>query len=237
MGRQFDSAVGMAVLALVVPACFSSSAREYRGPWLHRSFYEEPCRRLPRKVVRFPARVEQFELPTESTPHAPLLWVPATDRGRRDTETVDRVLGPWMREHAPIEIVGPPELSGEESASIDEHLALFSVVADAVAGSRQGTPDFRLREFEYTVGPGLRGLRDRCGAEAALLVTGSFVHLLFGIVDLETGDVLWLARGGVEMESESGVVGFTEEGVRKALEGAWNRYPNRERFERVREDA
>lgn len=119
-----------------------------------------------------------------------------------------------------FQTVAAPQLPEPQKTSLDEHIALYDVVAgNAFLYSKSGGAAWskRLKTFDYGIGPGLSFLAQQTGADTALFLVGedyvsssgrkaaAFVGALFGIgiplgfnyltagvVDLQTGKVLWL---------------------------------------------
>ncbi len=117
-----------------------------------------------------------------------------------------------------VALVPLPELGEAEQEALEEHLALYAQVAnDAFFLPRVPGWQHKQARFDYTLGPGLAYLRDRTGADVALMVVGQdtvstherkalmVVGALFGVsvplgvtfmtagvVDLKTGDLLWV---------------------------------------------
>lgn len=124
------------------------------------------------------------------------------------------------------EIVAEPELVGEDAALLAAHRALFNAVASSVvqyqffAGNR--LPTRKNKAFDWTLGTGTRRIAELSGARYGLFVNvedqyGSFgrkvfqilaagiagvgvqsgVHIGYaGLVDLETGELVWLNADG-----------------------------------------
>lgn len=150
------------------------------------------------------------------------------------------------------EVVAAPEAYGEDAERLQEHMALFSAVSQAVInyqffkGNRLPTKkrDNKTEVFEWSLGDGVAELpgakdadyglfiynRDAYGSTGrkvlqvlALLGPGIAVkagehHGYAGLVDLRTGDLLWLnadgAMGGDVREPEG-----SEKRIRQLLEG------------------
>ncbi len=123
--------------------------------------------------------------------------------------------------NANFEIVAVPTLSAQEQQSLDQHTALYEVVAvnvqrNGVSGGQVWTERLKSGLTDYTLGPGLGFLADKTGADAALFViahdfvsTGerkvlAVVGALFGavvplgrtfavagLVELRSGKLLW----------------------------------------------
>jgi hypothetical protein len=120
------------------------------------------------------------------------------------------------------ELVAMPETAGEDGEVIAEYQALFDTVSDAIIeyqffpGNR--LPTRKKGAFDWTLGPGTKRLAELSGARYALFITttdyygstgrkllqfaaaavvgvgvSSGVHKgAAGLVDLETGHILWL---------------------------------------------
>lgn len=114
-----------------------------------------------------------------------------------------------------------PPLSADEQHSLDQHVALYNVVAanvhnNSLAGGELWEKRLKSGLTDYTVGPGLAFLADRTGADTALVVIARdaessggrkamFVlgamfgvglplgqsFVVAGLIDLRTGRVLW----------------------------------------------
>ena len=124
------------------------------------------------------------------------------------------------------EVLAEPELLGEDAASLAAHRALFQSVAGAVLeyqffkGNR--LPTRKNKPFDWTLGEGTRRIADLTGARYGLFVVthdeyGSFGRKMFqllaagvagvgvssgvhsgyaGLVDLHTGQLVWLNADG-----------------------------------------
>ena len=118
--------------------------------------------------------------------------------------------------------VGMPQLSEEEAELVRQHILLYHVVAleATIAKNLPGMGWSHLAgDFHYTLGPGLNFLKQRSGAEAALIVIGNdnissggrktmvtmaalvgvamplgASTLVVGVIDLEDGDILWFQQ-------------------------------------------
>ncbi len=124
---------------------------------------------------------------------------------------------PWAAER-----VDTSELTAGEREILEEHLALFNLVvvnAYWAALPQNGAWHFKRQRFDYSVGEGLSFLKTKYAVDAGLIIIGEDVvstagrkamavvaalggvgmpmgHslLIGGLVDFETGDVLWLNR-------------------------------------------
>ncbi len=169
----------------------------------------------PKKVVLLPPQVFVFELSAGGVPTRMADWeatartnLSATARRRAETDRL-------------FELVPAPPLDAAETEQLEAHIGLYDRVAQSVfvyGRGEQSAWAHKKNEFDYTVGPGLAFLRERTGADAALIVLGSdfissggrkaaFVaglalglimplgqsFITAGIVDLQTGDVQWMS--------------------------------------------
>lgn len=161
------------------------------------------------------------------------------------TETARELIGAELHRaqgNLSNELVLMPELVGEDAQLLDEYQALFDTVSDSIieyqffVGNR--LPTRKNADFEWTLGSGLSRLSELSGARYGIFIMtedhyGSagrkFAQLLIGVqsgvhkgaaglVDLQTGDVLWmnadLAMGG-DVRDAAGV----EKRVSQLLEG------------------
>ena len=148
-------------------------------------------------------------------------------------------------------VVIAPEVDGEEARNLQEHIALFASVADAIiefqffVGNRLPTKKRDNKEgvFDWSLGPTVASLPGAQDADYALLIynrdeygsTGrkllqavallgagisvsSGVHKGYaGLVDLRTGDLLWLNADGA-MGGDVREVEGSQKRVRQLLE-------------------
>lgn len=171
----------------------------------------------PKKVVLLPPQVFVYELSAGGVPTRMADWE-ATARDNL-TAAATRL----SREAGLFELAPAPALDLLLADQLEAHIGLYERVAQSVFVYGRGDMDawaHKKNEFDYTVGPGLAFLREQTGADAdaALIVLGSdyissggrraaFVAGLLlgvvmplgqsfitaGIVDLTTGDVLWMS--------------------------------------------
>jgi hypothetical protein len=143
-----------------------------------------------------------------------------------------------------------PPLSAEEQRALDQHVALYGVVAANVRSNSLGGGELwqkRLKSglSDYTVGPGLAFLADRTGADTAMVVIARdressggrkamvVLGALFGVgvpvgntfavaglVDLRSGRLLWQSYDA-NLSSDLRV----QDDVDKLLQGLFKSYP------------
>ena len=168
----------------------------------------------PKKVVLLPPQVFVYELSAGGVPTRMADWeATARDNLIAAATRLSRETG--------FELLPAPTLNPLLADQLEAHIGLYDRVAQSVFVYGRGEMDtwaHKKNEFDYTVGPGLAFLRQQTGADAALIVLGSdyissggrraaFVAGLLlggvmplgqsfitaGIVDLTTGDVLWMS--------------------------------------------
>lgn len=148
------------------------------------------------------------------------------------------------------EVVAEPELLGDDALSLAGHRALFNAVASSVvqyqffAGNR--LPTRKNKAFDWTLGEGTRRIAELTGARYGLFVKiedqyGSFGRKMFqllagglagvgvqsgvhigyaGLVDLQTGELVWLNADG-----KMGGDVRTEDGMQKRVGQLLEDYP------------
>ncbi|WP_324779801.1 hypothetical protein [Thiobacillus sedimenti] len=169
----------------------------------------------PRKIVLLPPQIFVYELSAGGVPTRKADWE-ATAR-----ENLAAAATRQAREAGLFELLPAPALPPSERDTLEAHIGLYERVAQSVfvyGRGEQAAWAHKKNEFDYTVGPGLAFLRDRSGADAALIVLGSDYissggrkaafaaglllgivmplgqsFITSGIVDLRTGDVQWMS--------------------------------------------
>lgn len=205
--RRFVGAVLIALSVLATPALAAQSAVK---PALVQNVEARP-----KKLVLLPPQIFVYEISAGGVPTRMADW----ETLARDNLTAAATR--LARDYGLFELLPAPELSGEARETLEVHIGLYERVALSVFNFGRGTQDawaHKQQEFDYTLGPGLAFLRAQTGADAALIVLGvdfissagrkaafiaglalgvvmplgqSFVTA--GVVDLETGDVQWMA--------------------------------------------
>lgn len=199
----------------------------------------EKTRALPKKFVILPADVEVHELTTAGALEK------LADKTDEAKGVVANALNQLIEKSGLTDkLVDIGTLSEDESAAIERYLALYDTVSgEAMAHTLNPGPqhwDNKAKHFDYTLGPSLASIAERTGADAAIIAYGrdvvssggrkmAFIFaaalgvgipmghsaVSLGIVDLKTGDLLWLSIDA------SGVVSFTKpESVTRMFEGS-----------------
>lgn len=134
-----------------------------------------------------------------------------------------------------------PALGPEEAAALDEHLGLAELIAYNAWSNRivgGSVWKHKQKQFDQEIGPGLRYLRERTGADVAVFAVGTDAYstggriamgvmttLVFGVapvafpsivviamVDLETGRVVYanLGHGGTDLRVKERVYEYID---------------------------
>jgi PBP1b-binding outer membrane lipoprotein LpoB len=208
---RFDL-VALALLALVLGGCATGGAETaYR---VHYSLHEEPVRASPTTIVLLPPDIEVSEVSAGGVVEEVPAWT------EKATANLKRGINAYAATKGNLQIFAFPEIADNEVAIVNDHLALYDVVAGnafrmtTIGGSAW---KHKVDHFDYTLGSGLAFLKQRTNADAGLLVigrhqiatggrvaasifaalfAGAYVptsrnFLTLGLVDFETGDILW----------------------------------------------
>lgn len=181
---------------------------------VHHSLLATPPRPLPGKLVAVPAHI----LVREVTAGGVLEPVP---RWTEDASAnLTRALGEIAARRADLPLVAHPALDEAERERLEQYLATYLVVgstAHTLTLTADPAWEHKRKHFDYTLGTGLAFLKEKSGADAAILIVGDdivstgerkavavFGALLgvvvplgrslvsVGIVDLDSGDLLWM---------------------------------------------
>lgn len=193
---------------------------------IHCCLTESPRVAPPKTFLLLPVKIAVSELGVGSVEEVPE-WSEA------GTCLVERFVRETIQGRSGMRLVDNPQFSEEEKSILDQHTALYDMVA-GTAFSFRNVPawEHKRKRPDYTIGNGLAYLSNKAEADAAIFVTGedyvssggrkaAFVlaalfgaitpmghsQLHAGIVDLRTGNVLWSNTAVSEdwsLKSESG---------------------------------
>ncbi len=198
----------LCILALFLQV--SPALAQYR----HAAFASATPPPLPQKIVIIPAEIRVQELSVGGI----LTKLPdLTDLASANLSKSSRTFLTEKKSLEAKEI--PPNLSAGEKEQLEDYLATFYMVGlSAFNTTRAGGAWQHKREnFDYSLGQGLNFLREKTGADAALMIVGedivssggrktaAILGLLAGVVvptgtsvvfvcmvDLKTGDLQWI---------------------------------------------
>jgi PBP1b-binding outer membrane lipoprotein LpoB len=146
-----------------------------------------------------------------------------------------------------IEFLPPPALDNAEQEAVNMHSAFYDVTAGSAIGALQGGPAWKHKQtqFDYSIGPGLKFLSQKSGVKYGLFIVGSnynasegrmatafalamlgvgmvtnMSHVHVGLVDLETGDIIWTNN------SVSSAMNLkAQNSIQAMLKPVWAKYP------------
>jgi hypothetical protein len=214
----------------------------------HEALAGHPDKPLPRKVLLLPAEVRLHEISAGGVVERVEAWSTAA------SENAASYVRDLAASKHPFDVVEHPAFSSQEKTMLDQHIALYDLVAGSAYFSRNSVyPAWRERAktFDYTLGPGMKGLADRTGIDAALIVSGSdyissagrkaamvmgvLVGALAGALVVPQGGISFISVGIVDLRTgdllwfgtdQSGVADFRDEKeLRKMLDGLFQAYP------------
>jgi hypothetical protein len=203
-----------------------------------------------RKVVVLPVEFVAHQMSAGGVVEPVPAW---TEKSQQNiTHTVDGIIGADAR----FERVPLPELEPAQQARLREHIELFKVVAVDVntvltTGGKAWAD--KKTNFDYTLGDGLMFLRERTGADVALIVAGGqttqsggnvFMQLMIagltgvavggggsflvcGVVNLSDGRIEWFnSLLGAELFGMKSVDMRSPESAQKTLTNLFAPYPS-----------
>jgi hypothetical protein len=210
MDRRYGF-IGWALVMTLLSACATPTAK------VHYTLRENPDSRPLRQVVLLPVDVNVKEMSAGGVEEEVPEWSRKAEENIRSALLVARGSKGGC---CVTRVVDSSALTPEERESLEEHLALFNTVAaNAMWVDLPGNSawHFKSEHFDYTLGNGLSFLKTRYGVDAGLIILGEDVvttggrkamaflaaaggmyiplgHsiLVGGLVDFETGDLLWL---------------------------------------------
>jgi hypothetical protein len=195
------------VFVFFLPGCAPQGAMAKHR--IHHTFLEAPEARAPKKFILLPADITVNELSAGGVTEKVEEW------SIKATQNVEKSIRAHIAAKRGVQLVELPPLSGNERENVEQYRALYDQVAYAAFTYGRGWPHKNER-FDYGVGNGLKFLREKTGADAAIFCIGvdskstggrkaafifaaafgvaipmgtSFLNI--GIVDLATGDILW----------------------------------------------
>jgi len=192
----------------------------------------ENQRSVPKKIVLLPVDVRVNEISAGGATEEVGEW------SEKAKQNILNSVKTEVSKNNKFLIVEMAQLSEKETSVVEEHVALYERVylsANYAASPATG-PDWKdkVKKFEYSLGEGMSFLQEKTGADAALILVGQdhvssdgrkaaiflaamagvsiplgHSFLTAGIVDLNSGDVLWIdhtfSGGNKDMREASDV--------------------------------
>ncbi len=185
----------------------------------------EDSANLPAKLLVLPVSVSIKEISAGGVVQEDPIW------SKEGESAMTLAVNGFFAKRGTTSILTMPELTDEETELVHEHILLYDVVASE-AYIAANVPAYGwshlAADFHYTLGNGLRFLKQKSGADAALIVIGDdsistggrkamvaiaalagvgmplgSSKVLVGVVDLEDGDILWFqhsfAQGNLDL--------------------------------------
>jgi len=200
------------VFVLLLAGC--SSGPGYK---LHYTLKEDPKARPIKRAVLLPVDVDVSELTLGGSMEEVPEWSQKAEDNVR--KAVLFVRDPDENKVF-VRHVDSSSLEPDEQKKLEEHLALFTMVASNALWTElpgNNAWQFKQAHFDYTIGDGMSFLKDKYDIDAGLIVIGEdvisssgrktaavvgavfgvgipmgYTLLIGGLVDFKTGDILWL---------------------------------------------
>lgn len=197
------------ILVLFLAAC--ATPQKYAA---NPAFINAPAAQKPKKVLLLPADIDVMEISAGGVPEKVEAWSKQAKSNIK--QSLHKTIGAGQN----FELIELPEMAASEKEVLEQYLAFYGVVGgDAFVFGRSPDPAWqhKTKNFDYTLGNGLRFLKQRTGADTALFVVGSdqistggrkaamvlgamlgmtipvgMTFVSVGLVDLDSGDILWL---------------------------------------------
>lgn len=216
---------------------------------LHKSLADRPNQQMPRKILLLPADIRVHEISAGGVVEKVDDWTSAASnhamksmRGIADSKKL-------------FELEETPSLSEADRQALEQHQALYELVANSADFARSG-PFMPWRErakiFDYTLGPGLKEFAERTGMDAAVIVIGSdyissagrkatmalgiMAAAFTGVAIVPAGGVSYVSVGVVELQTGNLLWFATNRGqssdlrdekqMQAALDNLFNSYPD-----------
>jgi hypothetical protein len=210
------SSLSKQILKSVMAVSFGVIAGQAQAQFRHVTLSGPTPAALPKKVVLLEPEVVVREISAGG------IIEKMPDATKKAVVNMQTALTNHLSKRNEFEILGKPVLNADEETLMDDYAAtLYQLGTTAFQKARlPGAWSVKAKEFDYTVGPGLKFLKEKTGAEAALLMVGEdFVSssgrkammvfaaiatqgrvlvgggvsaVFFALIDLETGNLTWL---------------------------------------------
>lgn len=211
MGDCFNMRVITAIWLLVAGFVFMAGCTTNLSTGLHRDLTEGVFLTPPQRVAIVAPTVTIYELSAGGVMEEVPQW------SEKGTRLVTDLIMEWMHDYPELDLIPLPELTADEQALLDQHRALF----DRIATNRVYIQNIsawkdKVLHPDDALGSGLSDMKTRIGVDALFFISGydyvssggrkftaflaalggmvlpmGYSVLQVGLIDLETGDVLW----------------------------------------------
>jgi hypothetical protein len=155
---------------LLAMAILGGCATQVRNASVHKSVAEQSAQPMPRKLLLLPIDIRVHEISAGGVVEKVDAWTAAANAN------ANRSMHEIGGQRKLFDLTETPALSASDKEVLDQHVALYELVANSADFSRSGPFQVwheRARDFDYTLGPGLKDLAGRSDMEAAVIVIGS----------------------------------------------------------------
>ncbi len=158
MPRKLTFLIAISMVIATLPLAARASPTHH---WVHYKWLQgNPA--LPKKVVVLPVNVEVVEVTAGDVEEEVPDW--SNEASRNVFKAMSAAIGKQrINENA------TPKFSVASAANVDEHLALYKLVVDTAS---QTDWKHKIKRFDYSLGPGLREIANKTGADVAFMVYG-----------------------------------------------------------------
>jgi hypothetical protein len=191
---------GSIVLCLIALAGCATSRTS-----VHRDLAQAD-RPLPRKVLLLPVEIRVHEISVGGVVEKVDDWSDQASANAR------KYIKSLATSRNVFQVVEAPALRADDKAQLDQHVALYEVVAgsaDLALMSPIAAWRERAKDFDYSLGPGLKPLADHTGIDAAMILTGTDyissagrkAAMAMGVLLGALGGGIFIPQGGVSFVS------------------------------------
>jgi len=193
---------GIVLAAVMLVGCAGPS----KNASLHKSVAEKADQPMPRKILLLPPDIRVHEVSAGGVVEKVDAW---TETANGHAAKSVRQIGIDGRL---FEVQERADLAAADKEALDQHLALYELVAISADFSRSGpfAPwRERAQNFDYSLGPGLRDLAERGDIDAALIIIGSDyissagrkAQMALGVLAAALTGVAVIPQGGISYVS------------------------------------
>ncbi len=240
------------VCLLLLTAAILAGCQTFPSYKVHHTLLDTADSRPPKRVLLMPLDITVSELSAGGLMDEVPEW------SRQARQNLLTQLNSNLLPRLQIEPLPLPAVTEEQQQTIEQHRALYDTVSRSVLMLTMMPTqawEHKIRRFDYTLGDGLAFLADQTGADAALFIVGedlissdsrkaAFIAaaafgvglqmghtlLIGGMVDLRTGNILWLNHA---IDVGSATLTSLED-TTKLLNALFKDYPGLEAYRKLK---